>query len=146
MRTLHAACVSLGDSGILIRGASGSGKSSLALLLAAEADGALVADDTVVCASRAGALVARAHDAIAGRVEIRGQGILAAAELGLAVRTEVIVSLVVDLAAELPRLPEPPDDAEILEFQLPRLMLDWGIRRAGLAALLIRAALRKHDP
>ncbi|SFM26267.1 HPr kinase/phosphorylase [Methylobacterium pseudosasicola] len=146
MPSLHAACVVLGESGILIRGPSGSGKSSLALLLAAERDGAFVADDRVVCERRAGTLVARPHDALVGQVEIRGQGILSAQDLGLAIRPEAIVGLAIDLVAESPRLPEPPEDAEILDLRIPRLVLDRGVRRAGLAPLLIRAALRKQKP
>ncbi|MCJ2094174.1 HPr kinase/phosphatase C-terminal domain-containing protein [Methylobacterium sp. J-072] len=146
MPSLHAACVALGESGVLIRGPSGSGKSSLALLLAAESDGAFVADDRVICERRAGALVARPHDALVGQVEIRGQGILPVQELGLAIRPEAIVRLAIDLVAESRRLPEPPADAEILDLRIPRLVLDRGVRNAGLAPLLIRAALRKQRP
>ncbi|MCJ2141436.1 HPr kinase/phosphorylase [Methylobacterium sp. E-066] len=146
MPSLHAACVALGESGVLIRGPSGAGKSSLALLLAAESDGAFVADDRVVCERRAGALVARPHDALVGQVEIHGQGILPVQELGLAIRPEAIVRLAIDLVAESPRLPEPLADAEILDLRIPRLVLDRGVRNAGLAPLLIRAALRKQRP
>ncbi|MCJ2120925.1 HPr kinase/phosphatase C-terminal domain-containing protein [Methylobacterium sp. J-001] len=146
MSTIHAACIALGDAGILIRGPSGSGKSSLAVLLASEADGAFVADDRVLCDRRGDLLSARAQEALCGQVEIRGQGILSVADLGLAIRPEAIVRLTIDLAAESPRLPEPPADAEILGLSIPRLILDRGVRRAGLAPLLIRAALRKQRP
>ncbi|CAA2155170.1 HPr kinase/phosphorylase [Methylobacterium brachiatum] len=146
MPNLHAACVALGDAGILIRGPSGSGKSSFAVLLAAEPDGALVADDRVICERHADSLVARPHEALAGRVEIRGQGILPAADLGLRLRPDAVLHLVADLVTDAPRLPEPPQDAEILGLRLPRLVLDRGVRRAGLATLLIRAALRKGKP
>ncbi|AYO85753.1 HPr kinase/phosphorylase [Methylobacterium brachiatum] len=146
MPGLHAACLALGDAGILIRGPSGSGKSSLAVLLAAEPDGALVADDRVICERHADSLVARPHEALAGRVEIRGQGILSAADLGIRLRPDTVLHLVADLVTDAPRLPEPPQDAEILGLRLPRLVLDLGVRRAGLATLLIRAALRKGKP
>ena len=146
MPSLHAACIALCDAGILIRGPSGSGKSSLAVLLASEADGAFVADDRVQCDRRGDLLSARAHEALCGQVEIRGQGILSVADLGLAIRPEAIVRLTIDLVAESPRLPEPPADAEILGLPIPRLILDRGVRRAGLAPLLIRAALRKQRP
>ena len=36
--------------------------------------------------------------------------------------------------------------AALLGLTLPRLVLDRGVRAAGLAPLLIRAALRKHRP
>ena len=144
MVTVHAACCALSGAGVLIRGPAGAGKSSLALLLAATADGAFVADDRVACTARAGRLVARPHAALAGRIEVRGQGILTAADLGVLVQDETILDLVIDLVDVAPRMPEPPGAAELLGIALPRLVLDMGARAAGLAPLLIRAALRKH--
>ncbi|MCJ2070438.1 aldolase [Methylobacterium sp. J-030] len=144
--TLHGACCTLGGGGILIRGESGMGKSSLALLLAASDDGALVADDRIVCVLCNGRIVMRAHPALAGRVEVRGQGILSVADLGLASDDEAELDLVVDLVAASPRLPAPPEPADILGIPVPRLILDRGVRAAGLAPLLIRAALRKPRP
>jgi len=140
---LHGACCALGGSGILIRGESGAGKSSLALLLADLEDGAFVADDRVVCDISSGRIRARAHPALAGRVEVRGQGILSVSALPLAFCAEAILHLVVDLVAELPRLPEPPEPVDILGIPIPSLVLDHGVRAAGLAPLLIRAALQK---
>lgn len=145
-RTIHAACAALDGAGILIRGPSGSGKSSLALRLAATGSGTFVADDRVVCTERAGQLWARPHPALAGRVEVRGQGILAVTDLGVPVADEALLGLVVDLVASAPRLPEPAPEAEILGIRLPRLVLDAGVRAAGLAPLLVRAALRKPGP
>jgi serine kinase of HPr protein (carbohydrate metabolism regulator) len=146
METLHAACVTLGGAGILIRGSSGSGKSSLALLLAAGEGGAFVADDRVVCTLGHGHVVARPHAALAGRVEVRGQGILSVSDLGVPLAPEATLGLVVDLVAAAPRLPEPPQDAEILSVRLPCLILDGSVRAAGLAPLLVRAALRNRRP
>lgn len=142
--SVHGACIALDGAGVLIRGASGAGKSSLALLLAASAGGALVADDRVAIEAGVGAAVARPHPTLAGLVEVRGQGILSAADLGIATRPEVLLRLVVDLVDEAPRLPEPPGEAEVLPgVRLPRLVLDRGVRAAGLAPLLVGAALRK---
>ena len=146
MIVLHAACCTLGGAGILVRGESGSGKSSLALLLASGEDGTFVADDRVVCAVEEGRLVARPHPALAGRVEVRGQGILALADLGVETSAETVVQLAVDLVAEAPRLPEPADAAIVLGVSLPRVVLDAGVRSAGLAPLIIRSALRKAQP
>ena len=78
--SLHGAAVAVGEAGVLIRGVSGAGKSSLALALveAAVARGMfarLVADDRVLLEVLNGRLLARPHPAIAGRVERRGQGI-----------------------------------------------------------------------
>ncbi len=146
MVTLHGACIALRGAGILIRGPSGAGKSSLALLLAAAPDGAFVADDRVVCAIRDGRVTAAAHPALVGRVEVRGQGILSAVDLGLDVRPEAVLHLAVDLVETASRLPDPPADADILGAAVPRLVLDRGVRAAGLAPLLVRAALRKPRP
>jgi serine kinase of HPr protein (carbohydrate metabolism regulator) len=144
--TLHGACCALGGAGILIRGEAGAGKSSLALLLAAAEDGAFVADDRVVCVVVAGRVIARPHPALSGRVEVRGQGILSVADLGVPARPETALDLVVDLVATAARLPEPAGLEDLLSVPLPRLFLDRGVRAAGLAPLLIRAALRKRCP
>ena len=146
MIVLHAACCTLGGAGILVRGESGSGKSSLALFLASAEDGTFVADDRVVCAVENGRVVAKPHPALAGRVEVRGQGILSLADLGVAPSAETVLQLAVDLVAEAPRLPEPADAAIILGVRLPRLVLDDGVRSAGLGPLIIRSALRKAQP
>jgi HPr kinase/phosphorylase len=79
--TIHACALKLGDAGLLIRGPSGSGKSSLtlALLALAEAQGRyarLVADDRVGLSVAEGSLLAAPHPRIAGRIERRGMGIL----------------------------------------------------------------------
>ena len=144
--TLHGACCALGGAGILIRGEAGAGKSSLALLLAAAEDGVFVADDRVVCVVAAGRVIARPHPALSGRVEVRGQGILSMADLGVPARPETALDLVVDLVDAAPRLPEPAGLEDLLGVPLPRLVLDRGVRAAGLAPLLIRAALRKRCP
>ena len=96
---IHASCVALGAEGVLLLGRSGAGKSDLALRLID--DGAtLVADDRTILFTRRGALYARPPDSIKGLLEIRGLGILE-----LKVRTNVKVSLVVQLGREGERLP-----------------------------------------
>jgi HPr kinase/phosphorylase len=144
MESLHAACIALGEAGVLIRGPSGAGKSTLALLLADSPGGALVADDRVRAEIRDGRPVMWAHPGEAGRIEVRGQGLFTAAALGLALRDEAVLALVVDLVETAPRLPDPPEPAWVLGRTIPRLVLDRGVRRAGLASLLVRAALRNR--
>jgi serine kinase of HPr protein (carbohydrate metabolism regulator) len=92
--TIHASAVVVGDRGVLVRGASGAGKSSLALALVAAfgARAVLVADDRVALSAAGGRLVATAPAAIAGAMEVRGLGIIAAPHLSPAV-----IDLVVDL-------------------------------------------------
>lgn len=142
MESFHAACIALGEAGVLIMGPSGAGKSTLALLLADSPGAAFVADDRVQVAVREGHLCARPHPAEAGRVEVRGQGLLVVESLGLASRPEVRLALAIDLVETQARLPEPVEDARILGIPLRRLILDREVRRAGLAPLLVRAALR----
>ena len=78
----HGCVVLVGEAGVLIRGASGAGKSALALALIEAAGRAglfarLVADDRVLLRAACGRLLARPHPALAGRVEKRGEGIVA---------------------------------------------------------------------
>ncbi|MFD1704302.1 HPr kinase/phosphorylase [Methylopila henanensis] len=136
--TEHATCVVVGDAGVLIRGRSGAGKSSLALELLdrAERDGRfarLVADDRVTLSVHGGRLVAAPPAALAGLIEIRGVGIVRRACLPGAV-----VRLVVDLVEVPERLP--PDEAlsaSIGGVALPRLPV--AARSAGACALVSQA-------
>jgi serine kinase of HPr protein (carbohydrate metabolism regulator) len=120
---LHASCVALDGEAVLIRGASGSGKSALALRLI-DAGGVLVADDrTIVTAGSGpdGRLRASAPAAIAGRLEVRGLGIVRLAH------APAPVGLIVDLApaAAIDRMPAPDDLMhELCGTRLPRIMLD----------------------
>lgn len=97
---LHAGCVCLAGRGVLILGPSGSGKSGLALqLMALGCD--LVSDDRTAVAAREGVLVATAPEAIRGRIEARGVGLLVAEPVRVA-----RVALAVDLGhLEAERLP-----------------------------------------
>lgn len=113
--TVHACCVLIGERGVLIRGPSGSGKSSLARQLVAAAAqagrfAAHVADDRTRIEARHGRLLARPVSAIAGKIEVRGLGILP-------VRHEpaAVVHLIVDLSPDPPpRFPEETEGATVL--------------------------------
>ena len=117
----------IGDAGILIRGASGSGKSGLALALIRVASqtgqfASLVGDDRIAVEAANGRLIARAHPAIAGQVERHGFGIAR-----LPAETTAVVRLVVDFLAPQAKstsLPDPQDQATMLEgIALPRIAL-----------------------
>ncbi|MBT9384714.1 HPr kinase/phosphatase C-terminal domain-containing protein [Pseudooceanicola sp. CBS1P-1] len=98
--SIHATCVSLEGRGLLIRGPSGSGKSSLALELMARGAG-LVSDDRVILERRGAAVIASAPETIRGMIEARGVGLLNARPADPAP-----LVLVVDLATpESDRLP-----------------------------------------
>lgn len=76
-KVIHASCVAHRGRAALIRGASGSGKSGLALqLMAMGAE--LVADDRTRIRRDGGQLMADAPAPIRNRIEARGVGILAA--------------------------------------------------------------------
>jgi serine kinase of HPr protein (carbohydrate metabolism regulator) len=99
--TVHATCVSIGGRGVLISGRSGSGKSDLALRLI-DRGAQLVSDDYTEVRSASARLVARAPAAIAGRMEIRGVGLV---EIAAAAEAPVCLSVNLDSPPE--RLPEP---------------------------------------
>ena len=98
---LHASCVAFDGRAILIRGASGSGKSSLALeLIALGAD--LVADDRVDVTESIAAPIASAPARLFGLIEARGIGVLHVKALKAA---EISVMVNLD-RTETARLPD----------------------------------------
>lgn len=98
---IHASCVAIGARGVLLLGASGAGKSDLALRLI-DQGAKLVADDRTILFIAKGHLHARAPASIKGLIEIRGLGIVR-----LPVRAQVRICLVVRLGREGARLPDP---------------------------------------
>ncbi|MEB8387946.1 HPr kinase/phosphatase C-terminal domain-containing protein [Rhodobacteraceae bacterium KMM 6894] len=113
--TLHATCVAVEGRAALIRGASGSGKSGLALQLMALGAG-LVADDRTVLWRDGDLLIADAPGPIRGQIEARGIGILNAPAMGPAQ-----VVLLVDLDEDPGvRLPDPATE-DILGLPITRV-------------------------
>jgi len=123
---VHGTCVAFGAHAALLRGSSGSGKSDLALrFLALPADGGmaprLVADDQVVVEAQAGGLVVSAPDTLAGKLEVRGLGIMTLPHV-----TQAKLVLIVDFVAsdEVPRMPpEPLPRVTLLGVSVPNLQL-----------------------
>jgi serine kinase of HPr protein (carbohydrate metabolism regulator) len=139
--TVHASAVQVGPFGVLIRGSSGSGKSSLtlALLHADVSNNRLIADDRVLLDNDGGFLLATVPAELAGLLEVRGVGIVRRRHVSPA-----RVHLVVDLspADQCPRMPEPAERvAEVAGLAVPRLMLPIG-GAASDGALRIFAALQ----
>ena len=99
--TLHGCMVDFRGVGILIIGSSGSGKSETAIGLL-ERGGALVADDMVRMHRHGDELIASCPDLARGYIEMRGIGIINAANLyGLsAIRPEKRLDLVITLKDE----------------------------------------------
>src|SRR5437868_6022496 len=108
--TIHASCVLVGEAGVLIRGASGSGKSFLAHMLIAEAAqrggfARLVCDDRIRIERRGGRLLARAVSPLESCLEVRGVGLLSIPH-----EPAAVIRLVVDCLGDAPaRLPEDGD-------------------------------------
>lgn len=74
--TLHASAVAVGSRGLLIKGASGSGKSSLALEMISRG-ATLIADDAVLgTVTASGILTLSAPPSISGLIEARGLGLI----------------------------------------------------------------------
>lgn len=133
---VHATTVSLGAAAAVLRGPSGAGKSDLALRFLAGYNGwpkplwerRLVADDQTLLTHDAGRLIASAPETIAGKLEVRGVGI---------VHVEPVVPaqvwLVVDLVAR-DAVERSPDESSSV------LLLGCEIRRRALHAFEASAA------
>ena len=98
--TLHASTVAIGEAAVVIEGRSGAGKSDLALRLI-DRGAVLISDDRTLLVRDGDRLIARAPVHQAGRIEVRGLGIVAVPHRG-----DVPVMLVVRLAEEDQRMPE----------------------------------------
>lgn len=98
--TIHATCVARGGHAVLLVGRSGAGKSDLALRLI-DRGWDLVSDDYTIVTADARGLIAAPPATIAGRIELRGIGIVT-----LPHRTDVPVMLICDLDAAVDRMPE----------------------------------------
>ena len=101
--TLHASAVRLKAGGVLLLGAAGSGKSSLAMHLIDQYGGQLIADDRVELTVSDARLRAAPPENLAGMLELRGLGIVTLAYC--AAPLDLAVELVA--RADVPRLAEP---------------------------------------
>jgi HPr kinase/phosphorylase len=149
--SVHASAVLVGRRAVLIRGASGAGKSRLAfdLILAGRSGQipptVLVGDDRVHLEASGGQIVVRPSRELAGLIEIRGLGIRRCdfAE-------EAIVELVVDLSApDAERLPPPEAlQTHVYGVMLPRIPVGFGYAALPLvvAALTMTASSSSASP
>ena len=141
--SVHASAVLVGETAVLIRGPSGSGKSRLAfdLILAGRAGqiptARLVGDDRVFLQAAQNQLLVRPSPELAGLIEIRGLGIRRCD-----FAPEAVVGLIVDLYADdAARMPAPSGcSTRLLGIKLPRIPieLDYPPVSVVLAALTTR--------
>ena len=125
---VHATALLAGERGVLLRGASGAGKSLLALALIdrVRREGgfaALVADDRVWLEAVNGRLIAHGRPQLAGLCERRSEGLIETPH-----ESRAVLRLIVDLAERghpPPRMPEAADlYATLCGVSLPRLRVD----------------------
>jgi serine kinase of HPr protein (carbohydrate metabolism regulator) len=117
--TLHASTVATEGRAVLITGPSGSGKSDLALRLL-DRGFMLVSDDQTVVKRHGDRLLASPPPTIAGKLEVRGIGIVDIDNL-----TDVPIALIVELtSSDIHRLPDDSRERPILGIGLPIVAID----------------------
>lgn len=134
--TLHASTVSIDGYAVLIEGRSGTGKSDLALRLV-DRGATLVSDDYTLVVRRNGMLTARAPATIAGKIEVRGIGIV-----DMPAVTDVPVALIVRLETEVPRMPE-RRIRRVADVAVREIVVD---AFAASAPIKVELALRQDVP
>jgi serine kinase of HPr protein (carbohydrate metabolism regulator) len=116
--TVHASAVAVDGRAVLITGPSGSGKSDLALRLL-DRGFTLVSDDQTIVKKDGEKLLASAPATIAGKLEIRGIGIIDVERV-----ENVPVALLIELTSDIPRLPDDSRERPILGVKLPLITID----------------------
>ncbi|HEX8387444.1 MAG TPA: aldolase [Sphingomonas sp.] len=129
---VHATTVAIDGRGVLIRGASGSGKSDLALRLI-DRGAELVSDDQTIVERVGDVVVASAPRTIASKLEVREVGVLE-----LPSRAEAPVALCVWLDPPFERIPS-PRRVTLAGVELREIALD---PRPASAAIKVELALR----
>jgi serine kinase of HPr protein (carbohydrate metabolism regulator) len=115
---LHASAVAIDGRAVLLMGPSGAGKSDLALRLL-DRGFTLVSDDQTLVRREGARLLASAPDTIAGKLEIRGIGIVAMESVA-----NVPVCLLVELTSDIQRLPDDSRERPILGLSVPLVSID----------------------
>ncbi len=117
----------------MIEGDSGTGKSDLALRLI-DRGATLVSDDYTLLQRAGGELIASPPDTIAGRIEVRGLGVLPMPHVD-----KVPVALLVHLTASPERMPLPDETRRIAGVDIREVAID---PHSASAAIKVELALR----
>jgi len=107
--TVHASTVAMDGRAVLISGPSGSGKSDLTLRLL-DRGFTLVSDDQTLVRREDDRLIASAPPTIAGKLEIRGIGIVDMEHV-----RDMPVALMVELTSDIQRLPDDNRERPIVQ-------------------------------
>lgn len=116
--SVHATTVAIDGRAVMINGPSGSGKSDLALRLI-DRGFTLVSDDQTLVRREGERLIASAPPTIAGKIEVRGIGIVDVETV-----SDVPVALLVELTSDMQRLPDDARERPILGIALPLVSID----------------------
>ena len=148
---VHGTAIAAGGQAVLILGPSGAGKSDLALRAITTPfihEGhavvfRLVADDQVSIERVEDSLVASPPPAIAGKLEMRGMGIV---DMPFEPHANLVCAVRLRPVDEIDRLPDPPPTHHVLGLDLPTVEIDG--RQAGATARLGLAFLHfgKYRP
>jgi serine kinase of HPr protein (carbohydrate metabolism regulator) len=110
---VHASSVSIDGNAVLITGRSGSGKSDLTLRLL-DRGATLISDDYTIVTRAHGQLTASAPETIAGKIEVRGVGLV-----NWTCGSPAPVVLMVVLDAPVPRMPDEVTKRTIAGVEVP---------------------------
>jgi serine kinase of HPr protein (carbohydrate metabolism regulator) len=111
----QASCVAISGRGILISGAVGSGKSSLAMGLI-DRGAVLVGDDGVMLQQKSGQLIAASHPETLGLIEVRNLGLLT---LPFVAQCQIALHITLDMAA--PRYISEAEHIELYGISIPTI-------------------------
>lgn len=120
IENVHATTVDIDSAGVLIVGASGQGKSDLALRLIQNKGAILVADDRTNLENEGGVLKATCPENLKGLLEVRGVGIV---QMPFKTETQIKLVVVATDSKDVERYPE-ETFFETQKITVPKLLLD----------------------